>query len=560
MHLFIAGVLATCASCSHGAPAPVSRRPIATQAVAPAAKQTQSDDLTPPTRSQSSLAGSESDASPGDPSAAPPQRGGTLIAGGLSRPEWANPLWADRYDASGFQSLIFESLLRLDDHDGHLLPGLAESWTVASGAQVITFTLRGGVKWHDGQLFSSRDVAATWRAATVAPASIPHAEHLAWVSDVETEDDRTVVVHLRRPDCAALTQLGLLPILPAHLWSPSDMVQPVSRPSLMVGTGPFILADWETGVAVTLTRHADYWAGEPYLENWAYRGYDTPGELLEAGHAGKLDLMALGRQPQATAGLEAQFRPMAFPTGESLLLLFNQQRLPLLERNVRYGLGLALDRNTIATQAGAGESLLHSILPAPHWSVSPTLQTPPYDPAEARRLLALQDEPISLTVMVQGGTRIREDTALLVAQAYRQVGVQARLEVMEGDEFMGDLFRHDFDVALLAWPFPLDPEQTSLWHSREITPGVGFNFGSYASDEADQLLDAGRIAEGCSDAARTPLYEQLGTLLARDRPADFLVAPSQVVAIDREVVGAAPSPFAGLYWNTAEWSVGRVAQ
>lgn len=486
-------------------------------------------------------------------STAAPRSGGTLRVGGLTKPEWQNPLWADIFSPESFQYLIFESLLALDPQDGHLLPCLAERWEVGAGGSVITFTLRNEVRWHDGRPFRAEDVAFTWQAVMSATVPVPYAEHLALVGEIKIPRAGTVVVRLRQPDCAALTQLGLLPILPAHLWHTREVAQATVRPALMVGTGAFRLADWETGQVVTLTRHAEYWAGEPYLERWAYHRYEARDALLTAAGRGETDLLALDPRPDLPQSLETGFRPLVFPRGESLFLLFNHERPPLSDGNVRHGLALALDREQIADLAGGSGGLLTSILPAGHWSLPPDLRPPIRDLAEARRLLAPKGEHLALAIKLPGGDRTREDAALLVAQAYREVGIEARLEVLDSGVFLADLFRHDFDVALLSWPFPRDPDQTHLYHSREITPGVGFNFGSYISSQADELLDAGRTVEGCSEARRAPFYWQLAALLSQDRPSGFLLAPSQSVALSRRIVGPAPSPFAGLYWNVSQW-------
>jgi peptide/nickel transport system substrate-binding protein len=488
------------------------------------------------------------------------RRGGTLRVGGVDSLDWENPLWGDLYHVGAAESLVFESLLELDPQDGHLVPGLAENWTVGPGGRVITFTVRGGVTWHDGHPFSAEDVAFTWRAVISAPVPIPHAEHTASVSKVRVPEERTVVVHLRQPDCPALTQLGLLPILPAHLWKASEVAQPIAYPALLVGTGPFRLADWELGEAMTLTRQADYWAGEPYLDSWTYRRYETPEALEAAALAGDVGLFLVTPWPEPSSGLADGFRLLSLAMGESLYLLFNQQGPGLSERDVRHGLALAVDRKRLATQIGGEGGFLTSLLPPGHWSLPLHQQPPAYDPGEAARLLALQAELPSVSIKVLGGDRLREDVALLVAQAYRQAGIDARLEVLGGGAFFERLFHHEFDVALVAHPFPRDPDQTSLWHSREVTQAVGFNFGSYVSSQADELLEAGRTAEGCSEAVRASVYCQLSELLAQDRPADFLLAPEQVLAVDREVIGTAPSPFAGLYWNVAQWSIAETGQ
>jgi peptide/nickel transport system substrate-binding protein len=236
---------------------------------------------------------------------------------------------------------------------------------------------------------------------------------------------------------------------------------------------------------------------------------------------------------------------------------------------VRQALRLALDREAIlATALNAdGQLLAGSLLPG-HWAAA-ELSPPAYDPAAARALLAgagLGDtdgdgwldqagQRLELSIRLNGENRLHQELGWLAGSYYRDLGLYVRAEGAPFDSLIDDLFTHDFTLAIFSWPILPDPDQRLYWRSDENREGVGLNFGSYHSKPLDDLLDQAVAMPGCDPAARAGVYAGVQHTLAQDGPVDFLLAPNRHVLVAPRLHGVQPGPFAGLMWNSADWSV-----
>jgi len=145
---------------------------------------------------------------------------------------------------------------------------LAEKWSWQDNYRNLVFFLRKGVKWHDGQPFTSKDVKYTFdmiREAPDAPAKLrinPRKDWYANVQTIETPDANTVVFHLKRPQPSILMMLasGYSPIYAAH-------VPAANYRTGCIGTGPFKLKEWRKGEFVEYVKNPDYFVkGRPYLD------------------------------------------------------------------------------------------------------------------------------------------------------------------------------------------------------------------------------------------------------------------------------------------------------
>ncbi len=166
-------------------------------------------------------------------------------------------------------------------------------------------------------------------------------------------------------------------------------------------------------------------------------------------------------------------------------------------------------------------------------------------------------EQLRLRLATNGGNPIREAIAILAQQYYLAVGVAAEVELMRWGNFLQDTFTHDFDLVVFSWPLALDPDGWELWHSSESVLDSGFNFVSYHNPRVDELLLQGLRVPKCEKARRAAIYSEIATILAEDQPHAFLFTPYNLIAVNERVGGVAPSPFAGLHWNLADWYVTR---
>jgi len=206
-----------------------------------------------------------------------------LKIGWLNEPDTMNPLTTFSTEAVEVTQLIYDKLL---DYDLNLKPepALATSFTQSADGKAITFTLRDGVKWQDGQPFTSADVAYTYNL--VHDNSLgQYAQFLTDLTGVKTPDATTVELDFKAPQ--AFNPALVVPIVPKHLWSSmtaKDIEQFANDKP--VGTGPFGFNEWKKGASLTVTRN-DAWWGQlpsPASVTWVlYGNSDVMGQALRSG-------------------------------------------------------------------------------------------------------------------------------------------------------------------------------------------------------------------------------------------------------------------------------------
>jgi peptide/nickel transport system substrate-binding protein len=152
-----------------------------------------------------------------------------------------------------------------------IVPDLARNWTWSEDETELTFRLREGVKWHDGEPFTARDVECTWDLLLGrSQEKLRTNPRRGWYQNllgVTADNDLTVTFHLKRPQPALLALLasGYSPIYPCHV-SARDMRQ---HP---IGTGPFKFIEFKPNEQIIVERNPDYWKKDrPYLDRIEYK-------------------------------------------------------------------------------------------------------------------------------------------------------------------------------------------------------------------------------------------------------------------------------------------------
>jgi peptide/nickel transport system substrate-binding protein len=220
---------------------------------------------------------------------ATPKRGGTLNV--LINPE--PPVLVSIFQTTGpalaASSKVLEGLLAYD-FDLRPQPQLATAWVVSPDGLKYTFTLRQNVKWHDGQPFSSEDVA--FSIALLKSVHPRGRSTFANVTRVSTPDARTAIIELSKPAPYLLKALsaGESPIVPKHLYASGD---PLSNPhnNAPIGTGPYRFKSWTRGANIVYERNPDYWApGKPYIDTLIFKVIPDAAARSAAFETGALDL------------------------------------------------------------------------------------------------------------------------------------------------------------------------------------------------------------------------------------------------------------------------------
>jgi peptide/nickel transport system substrate-binding protein len=197
--------------------------------------------------------------------------GGTLIWAEMGECDTFHPLVSNSATTNELRSLVFDSLVGYDNGKWDHVPLLAASWEHSQDGKTWTFHLRKGVKWSDGESFTSKDVLFSWAALTHPKIENSDVDNFK-IGDnplptVEAPDDFTVVFHCSVVDALFVMNIGNMSIAPAHLWAKTIEGDSPTYPGVMgvndvarvVGTGPYRVVEYKPGEKVVYDRNPYSW-------------------------------------------------------------------------------------------------------------------------------------------------------------------------------------------------------------------------------------------------------------------------------------------------------------
>jgi len=416
---------------------------------------------------------------------------------------------------SGTQGLINETLLNVNRLDGTVKPWLASSYELASDAQSITFHLRQGVAWSDGQPFTSDDVVFTLKLIQKYP-SIDLTGIDAAVKDVSAPDASTVRVTLSKPFNPIVWILGgQVYILPKHSWSgvkgdPSQYADP--NP---VGTGPYIVKSF-TPQLVDLVKNPNYWQpGKPQVDEVKIPAYSSNESAQLALQKGLIDWtnLFIPNLDRTYVALDKQHNHYWFPSSDDVMLYLNLTRAPFNDLQVRKAISLALNRETISKlgEAGyeppanptglVGENIKSYIDPQfanmqftqNAAQAGQTLQSDGWTKG-ADGYYAKNGKQLAFSIIVVSGYTDYVADCQVMVKDLQAAGINATVNAMSTDAFNNALFNGQYDAGIL-WtnpgptPYYIYDGLLRSTNSAPIGQSAPSNYERWMDPTTDKLLD-----------------------------------------------------------------------
>ena len=432
---------------------------------------------------------------------------------------------AKALEAQNFHPLPFPALTPVEKER----PFLAEP--------IIHFTLRQGVRWHDGAPFTSADVLFTYQAIIDERAASPRISDFELVSSVTTPSPYEVVVRYKKPFSPALLS-WMQAMLPAHLLTgiePAKWADTFNRHP--IGTGPFKFDAWKTNEYVRLIRNPDYYLGSPWLDSVVYRVLPDPLTLRLAFETHQVDFWDV--DPWAVKSFEKDPRFDLFSTsGDKYYYIGWNLRRPIFQDlRVRQALAQAVNIPQMVKYILYGRgSQSTGPFTSKMWFFNPKVQPLPYDPAAARALLDAagwktgpdgirikNGQRLSFTLLTNNGNEIRRDIASLVQDDLKQIGVEVKVEIYEWTVLLSRFVnKGDFDAIALGWGLGISYDHYLIWHSSQIHPEE-LNFIHYNNPKVDHLLTDIRQEYSRPEILR--MAEELQQTIYDDQPYLFLFVP-----------------------------------
>ena len=221
---------------------------------------------------------------------AKPAYGDMFISGTIGDASVLLPVLATDASSGSINSLVYDGLCKYDK-DIKIVPELAERWEISEDKLTITFHLKKGVKWHDGEPFTARDVEFTYKVYIDPKTPTAYASPFMKVKELKVIDDYTIQVTYKKPYAPALESWGV-GMLPRHLLEGKDITKsPLGRHP--IGTGPYVFKEWETGEKIILDANPDYYEGRPYISRFMSRVIPDMATMFLELKAKRLDNMTL---------------------------------------------------------------------------------------------------------------------------------------------------------------------------------------------------------------------------------------------------------------------------
>jgi peptide/nickel transport system substrate-binding protein len=452
---------------------------------------------------------------------------GTVVAG--SQPEkkvlefalQGNPDTLDPHKTAGtltFQTLksIYDTLVE-PDPTGKLVPALAEKWVISSDGLTWTFTLRRGVKFHNGDTLSSADVKATFERLMKEETASPKRADYAAITAVEAPDSATVVIRLSQPYSPLLATLasGWSAILPKSLIDAGHDF--ANQP---VGTGPYRFVEWVRDSRVVLEKNPEYWMeGLPKLDGVNINIITEQTIAVQGLLSGQLDV-AYRIDPDAVPQLEASpdTKVETRLTALTLVMSINCSRPDLNDLRVRQAINYAIDKQKVLDTVYGGGKIIGTFMDYDNAYYKDFTNLYPYDPAKARQLLKEagvgQDRVFEL--FLPQNYELHVKAGEMYQAMLTEVGMNVQIKLVDWSTWLSDVYSQaNYDLTVIGHTGKLDPDGT--------LGGYGIPEKRYVrwdNPRAAELIAEGARVSGYEN--RKKIYDQVLELMAREVPFMYL--------------------------------------
>lgn len=501
-----------------------------------------------------------------------------MSVGIVSDPRSLNPLFVTAQTDVDLAQLTTETLVGLSP-DNKIVPLLADpvpsrtNGGISPDGRTIVYHLRRNARFADGVALTSKDVAFTYRAILDPRNPVTDAEPYRRIASLETPDAHTVVVRLKSPWAAAVSELFAVSdfiygILPAHAFSGTDISRSPWNERAF-GTGPFVVDRWNHGDDIVMLPNRYAWRAA-HLRRLTFRILPDQTTLFVALQTGSVDAAALTEDQVAQARVARGIHTIATPQNHTVYMEFQTQRSPVDDPQVRRAVVEAIDRDRIRTNIFLDlQQSATTEIPTIFAAHDASVMQPKYDPRAAAADLDRAGWHLAGTQRVKNGRPLTllfayvstsipaRRLATVVQDDLSRVGIAATVKGYPSTMFFGAAASGGierggrFDLAYTDWFGGADPEASEIFSCSSRAPD-GPNTARWCDPVYDALY--ARQAETLDPRERARIFSSMQRVVAAGVSSDFLVYSSLYTAYRDGITGWAPNMLFQ-YGNNAQWDV-----
>lgn len=431
--------------------------------------------------------------------------------------------------AAGTKEVLFnlyEGLVK-PDSSGELQPAIASDYSISEDATTYTFTLREGVKFHDGSMVTAEDVKYSIDRCADTTNGEPLVEAYSNIKSVNIVDEKTVEVVLNTADSDFLANMTTAII-------PASNENPDTNP---IGTGPYRYVSRSPQENFVVEKFDEYWGTPANIENVTFRVCANADSIVMNLQGGSIDMFARLTTTQASQ-LGDQFDVLEGTMNLVQALYLNNAVEPFNDERVRQALCYAVDPQGIMDliSDGKGTEIGSSMFPAFEKYYMPELNDVyNQDFDKAKELLAEAGYPdgFSFTITVPSNYQQHIDTAQVLVEQLKNIGVTAEIELVEWETWVSEAYTNrNFEATVVGVDASSLTASALLSRFVSDAPNNFINFSNADYDAAYARAEA-----AVDDKEKTEAYKECERLLAEHAANVYIQDLPCLVALNKKYAG-----------------------
>lgn len=424
---------------------------------------------------------------------------------------------------------IFEGLVK-PDSNGDLIPAVASKYTTSEDGKVYTFTLRDGIKFHDGSLVTVEDIKYSIDKCADTSLGEPLIAAFSNIDSVNILDDKTVEIVLKEPNTEFDAELANV----TAAIIPQVNTEPDTNP---IGTGAYKYVSRSPQENIKMTKFDEYWGEGAKLTDVTFKVCANADSIVMDLEGGSIDMFARVTPSQADE-LSDKYNVLEGTMNLVQALYLNNAEKPFDDVKVRQALCYGVNPQEIMdfVSGGKGTEIGSSMFPAfGKYYTEELKDVYNTDIQKAKQLLTEAGYPdgFSFTLTVPSNYQQHIDTAQVLAQQLKTIGVTAKIQLIEWDSWLSDVYAgRNYQATVVGVDASSITARALLDRFESTAPN---NFINFNNSQYDASLNS--AIASTNETEKIKYYKECEEILAKDAANVYIQDLPEFVALNKKYAG-----------------------